>query len=226
MAWTMKILSSHPSAQLKLRQHLHEAYPDAVAENRSPHLDEILGSSIPYLDAFMHESLRRWPTVVMNDRSTVGEVTLLGHSIPNNTAVGFLQIGPSFTGRGYQIDEAKRSDSWRKDQATVKREAETDDMDEFKPERWLKQEKDSDEAIFDSQAWPMATFGMGPRGCFGRRLAMMEFRFLVILLVWNFEYLSLPDALSGWEGEISATYLPRKCYIRARKVTPGLSHTD
>ncbi|CEJ81829.1 hypothetical protein VHEMI01939 [[Torrubiella] hemipterigena] len=170
----------------------------------------------------MHESLRRWPVVPFNDRSTVQETTILGHVIPKDTTVVFLQAGPSFIDKGYQINESKRTETWRKDKGAGINVGKTDDLDEFKPERWLKEMDGSKELVFDAQAWPMATFGMGPRGCFGRRLAMIEFRFLLTLLVWNFEYLPLPEELASWEGTLSVTYSPTKCYIRARKVIPSV----
>lgn len=221
MAWTMKILTSYPSIQLKLRQLLYESYPDAAAENRSPTLEELLSTSIPYLDGFMHESLRRWPVAPLNDRVAVQETTVLGHVIPKNTTVAFFLGGPSFTSKGYQINESNRTETWKKDKEAGINSVGTDDLDEFKPERWLKDMGGSKEPVLDAQAWPLATFGMGPRGCFGRRLAMIEFRFLLTFLVWNFEYLSLPEELDTWEGVVSAVHSPRKCYIRARKVSPS-----
>jgi cytochrome P450 len=54
-------------------------------------------------------------------------------------------------------------------------------MGEFKPERWLVEEIGM--IVFDAAAVPMLTFGLGPRGCFGWRMAYLELQLLLVLLV-------------------------------------------
>lgn len=70
------------------------------------------------------------------------------------------------------IPETLRSESC---QATKGRaEWNTSDLHLFKPERWL-QLKDGEE-VFDSNSAPLLTFGLGPKGCFGRRMAYLELK--------------------------------------------------
>jgi cytochrome P450 len=42
---------------------------------------------------------------------------------------------------------------------------------------------------FDPSAKPVLAFGLGLRGCFGKRLAYVEIRILITLIIWNFELL-------------------------------------
>lgn len=60
----------------------------------------------------------------------------------------------------------------------------------FEPERWLRKKKRAsssttateDEAIeFNANAAPQAAFGLGLRGCWGRKLVYVELRMLVAL---------------------------------------------
>ncbi|KAK3950851.1 hypothetical protein QBC32DRAFT_6304 [Pseudoneurospora amorphoporcata] len=60
------------------------------------------------------------------------------------------------------------------------------DLGEFKPERWLKTNKETGREDFDPLAGPMLTFGLGPRGCYGKRLAMMSLRIHFVMIVWWF----------------------------------------
>lgn len=46
----------------------------------------------------------------------------------------------------------------------------TGDVDEFKPDRWL-----NEKGEFDPDAGPWLAFGAGPRGCFGRNLAVSTY---------------------------------------------------
>ncbi|KAL6695221.1 cytochrome P450 [Trichoderma pleuroticola] len=60
-------------------------------------------------------------------------------------------------------------------------EANFSDAWSFKPERWLnRSEGDNRE-----QSQP---FLLGPRGCIGRNLAMMELRLVMSKLLWHFDF--------------------------------------
>lgn len=44
----------------------------------------------------------------------------------------------------------------------------------------------------------------------------MEMRFVLALLIWNFELLPTPDALSGFAAFDKITHQPQKCYLRLK----------
>lgn len=85
----------------------------------------------------------------------------------------------------------------------------------FLPERWLVLDgNDSNEQRFDPKAGPQLAFGLGPRACFGRRLVYMELRIFITLLIWRFELLPCPLALSSYDSKLRTTNEPRQCYLR------------
>lgn len=218
MAWTIKILTEFPAVQSKLRTVLHRTHAGAAAEKRNPTVDELMATTPAYLEAFMAETLRWKTPSPINSRTATCDARILGHDIPKHTTVNFVADGPSFLSRSRKIDASLRTETFRKDQATFPMADETDDMDQFIPERWLRPHPDTGDLVFDVNLWPNTSFGLGPRGCFGKKLAYIEYQFLIALIVWNFELLPVPDKLSGWEGFVQIAYRPRQCYIRAKKL--------
>jgi cytochrome P450 len=101
------------------------------------------------------------------------------------------------------------------------------DMHEFKPERWLRTGGDDDHSgsrsgegeTYDARAGPLLAFGLGPRGCFGRRLAYLEARMLVVLLVWHFYFHATPAELSSFAAGDSITSVPKQCYVQLSKIS-------
>ena len=170
----------------------------------------------------MEEILRRAGTVPIVDRQAVMDTELLGHRIPKGTVVSCLVTGPSIMSPSFDIDEARRSASSQ----TVKKEGrdrtwDADDMFLFKPERWLVRAEKGDGEDFDPAAGPQLAFGWGARQCYGKRLALLELRVLLTLIIWNFELLPCPPALSGQKSVLTLTTRPKDCYVRLREVKPG-----
>lgn len=78
------------------------------------------------------------------------------------------------------------------------------DIGAFAPERWLKAEKSENEdgktveqEVFEPQAGPNLAFGAGLRACFGRRLAYLEMRTALTLLIWSFELREMGEKLNN-----------------------------
>lgn len=115
---------------------------------------------------------------------------------------------------GAKIPENLRSESSRA-AATARTRVGTwnpQDVKEFKPERWLEMEDGKE--VFNAQAGPMLGFGLGPRGCFGRRLAYLELRLVLVLILWNFELQSVPAHLNSYACVDKLTHLPAQAYVR------------
>ncbi|RKK06579.1 hypothetical protein BFJ65_g18477 [Fusarium oxysporum f. sp. cepae] len=214
LCWGLKFLTDNPSCQTQLRKDLHAAYADALKEKRAPTPQEITESSIPYLDAVVEEMLRLSHTAPVQDRECTMDTTILGHYIPKGTLVFVANKGPTFTEPGYQVSESLRSVSCQnagKERGV--REWSEEGMEEFQPERWLTKDAKTEEEAFDSTAGPTMPFGLGLRGCFGRRLAYMELKLLTALLVWNFKLMPCPKALSSYEDFESLTRKPVQCFV-------------
>ncbi|RYP80400.1 hypothetical protein DL769_002496 [Monosporascus sp. CRB-8-3] len=218
--WGLKHLAVHQDAQKKLRDSLRAAFAEAFDTGRQPSVAEITKTSVPYLDAVMEEILRLSPPVKQLIREAMVDTTLLGHRVPKGTQV-FLSIsGPGFLSPSLPVDEAVRCESSKSHRGTTTGSWDHADPQAFVPERWLKKAvedggaTEAEASVYDAQAGPFLTFSTGVRGCFGRRLAYLELRILMTLLLWNFELGPLPPELNTWEQVDALTIKPAKCYVR------------
>lgn len=162
--------------------------------------------------------LRLAHTAPVQERQTKEDTVVLGHLIPKGTNVLIANKGASFTEPAFDIAETLRSPS---SQIAAKergpRAWDLENMDKFQPERWLVRIETGGEA-FDSSAGPTIPFGLGLRGCFGRRLAYLELKLLVTLLAWTFEFLPCPKELSSYEDIEGLTRKPKQCYVSLKVI--------
>ncbi|KAI8271127.1 Cytochrome P450 monooxygenase [Colletotrichum sp. SAR11_239] len=199
---------------LMLLRSKHEA---AVADGRAPTYAEIVQTSIPYLDALVEEMLRLAHTTIIQERQASEDTIVLGHRIPKGTNVFVANQGASFTEPAFDIPNPLRSESCKNAmEERGMRSWNEDGMNKFWPERWLVSNKETGEQVFDSAAGPTIPFGLGLRGCFGRRLAYMELKLLVTLLVWTFEFLPCSKELSTYEDVEGLTRKPKQCYVNLK----------
>lgn len=212
ICWAVKFLADYQAIQLRLRNDLKGSFPAAKEQGRIPTAKEITDTPIPYLEATMEEILRVGNTIPMVDRETLQATTLLGHHVPKGTQVLFLNTGPSMLTPALDVDHSRRSLQAR--QAKTRTWAD-EDIGLFRPERWLAEE--DGKQVFDGQAGPTMPFSLGIRGCFGRRLAYLELRLLLTVIVWSFELLECPEDLSGYEAVDGVVHGPAKCFVRLRK---------
>lgn len=219
-SWILKQLADHQDIQTKLRTELHKYFAAAYTEKRQPTATEILQLEAPYLSAFIQESLRIAPTLPILMRESTVDTEILGHHIPKDTTVMFMTLGTSITEPTVAIPTGVRTESSEKSKSRV---PDWDDakIGDYYPERWLKKREggSSDYDVeFDANAGPMLTFGAGPRGCFGKRLAVIQLRVTMALLVWNFEFEKCPPELSSYDGTDFLTTVPKQCYVKLRKL--------
>lgn len=145
------------------------------------------------------------------------DTVVLGRRIPKGTTVMMLGNGPGYVGPPVgEVPEEMRSESCRAAKGRTGSWNSTD-IGAFKPERWLV-EQDDGSLEFNATAGPLLTFGLGPRGCFGRRMAYLELKIFLVLLAWNFELLGLPPHLNTDDAVDKLTHQPKECYLRLRKI--------
>ncbi|KAF6805567.1 cytochrome p450 monooxygenase [Colletotrichum musicola] len=219
LCWGIKFLADNPEPQNKLREILRNVHSSAASEGRAPTYAEIVQTSVPYLDAVVEEILRIGHTVIVQERQCKEDTVVLGHHIPKGTNVFVANRGASFTEPAFDIPEARRSTSCQtagKERGT--RAWDADGMSEFRPERWLVRRENGKEA-FDSAAGPTIPFGLGLRGCFGRRLAYMEMKLILTLLIWTFELLPCPEGLSSYDDIEGLTRKPKQCYVNLKVIS-------
>ncbi|KAF2150272.1 cytochrome P450 [Myriangium duriaei CBS 260.36] len=205
MKWAIKYITDHPSVQSKLRSSLYTAFETL------PSGEEISKTNLPYLDAVIEEVLRHALPIGAQVRVSLRDTQVLGYNIPKGIDVVTLCNGPGFVlpdPFASRIKEADRSKTSQAKKGTVPDWSPVDIAD-FKPERWLKED-----GYFDAQAGPSRQFGAGERGCFGRKLAYLELRMVIAIIVWSFELPRLPESLSSYKGVSRATREPAQCYAR------------
>ncbi|KAK6853116.1 cytochrome P450 [Apiospora arundinis] len=213
LQWGLKHLAADQRVQTTLRSSLRAAYADAVSEGRQPTFTEIIKTQVPYLDAVVEEILRVSGPVKTLFRTAVVDTTILGHHIPKGTQIFLPVTGPSFTAPAFTIEESLRSPSCQSHKSNMRSAWDESNAASFVPERWLQTEEAGTQA-FDSQAGPMLAFSLGIRGCFGRRLAYLQLRILMTLIVWNFEFGPLPEELNSFDAVDTLTTKPVKCFVR------------
>jgi cytochrome P450 len=220
LSWAAKWLSDTPIIQSRFRSALQQAFPAAKEERRAPTATEITSAHSPYIDAVIEEAIRTSLTAPGISRSALVDTTLLGHRIPKGTVIFMMNNGPDYKSPGLPIAEELRSESCRaveKDKRVGSWSGDAAQMSAFTPERWLVKDAEGKDK-FEPTAGPTLSFGLGPRGCFGRRLAYLELRIMLVMLFWTFEFKQVPAELNSFAQIDKLTSKPKHVYIRLEKV--------
>ncbi|KAF2119808.1 cytochrome P450 [Lophiotrema nucula] len=117
--------------------------------------------ALRYLEATLNEALRLFPPSPASQQRVVprGGATIDGYYLPTGTTVA---VSPwSATHSRLNFDEP----------------------DDFRPERWLEDEKQ----FSGDRPSASVPFGNGPRMCIGRNLASMEMLLIAAHLLWHFD---------------------------------------
>ncbi|KAI8965514.1 putative cytochrome P450 oxidoreductase [Daldinia sp. FL1419] len=158
LSWSVKFLIANPEKQEKLRKALLDAFP-GWQKGEQPSVKAILYTSIPYLDAYMEESIRAANTSPRLVRTTTTNTQALGFSIPKGTSV---ILNPYIGTKPLDIPEGARSETSRNSKDNLGSYWDPNGMDYFEPERWLEED-----GTFNSRKFPRLAFSAGPRMCYG-----------------------------------------------------------
>ncbi|KAF2443839.1 cytochrome P450 [Karstenula rhodostoma CBS 690.94] len=208
IAWALKYLTNNPESQSRLRASLYSA-----SLNTDVTAQDIVATSVPYLDAVIAETLRLSATGPVSFRQTLLPCEILGHAIPAGTPIILVTAGPSYASPAMPaIPLVLRSSTsqaalLRKEKSSPHPKHCMHDLQTFAPERWLVDDR------FDPNAVHMLPFSTGPRGCFGKKIAMLEMRVVIAILVLRFEFPRLEAGLSGSAARDGLTRRPTRCYV-------------
>lgn len=170
LSWCVKFLARYPGVQHELREALKSAFfgPPASDGQRLPPAKDIVTRNIPYLDAFLHETLRFAVTAGSVVRRVMTDAQILGCHVPAGTE---LVLNTRVLKKPLPVDENLRSLTSREAQEKRRRGGiegpSGEDLELFNPRRWLYREGDGPD-IFDAEALPTLVFSHGIRGCFGK----------------------------------------------------------
>ena len=169
-------LCRHPECSKKLQEELDAA---GLRDSTPKQYKDL--QHLPYLDAIVCEAIRMHPANPFPLERTCPDSGFQlpdGRFLPGGTVVG---IRSSITNRDPSVYG--------------------EDPDEFKPERWLRQPDESEEA-FTSRTQRMKeldlTFGYGKRICTGRHVAMLEIYKVIATLFSAFD-VKMVDPEKSWK---------------------------
>lgn len=214
--WSMKWLAGFPAVQSRLRNELRAAYSSAHTASRVPTAHEIATTPIHYLDACIEELVRYSQTAPITSRTAATDAVVLGHVIPKGTLVVMLGGSGGILKPAHSIPDELRSSAYLNaggGKTGAWDESSPEEMAAFNPDRWLKRDA-AGNMVFDAMLGPHLGFGAGPRACFGRKLAYLELKLALVLVLWHFELLKVPEHLDSREPMEQLTHLPIQCYVR------------
>ncbi|KAM3499357.1 hypothetical protein MY10362_007379 [Beauveria mimosiformis] len=169
LTWAIYALCLKPAMQTRLRAEVRAHLPsvdDAGAALTSVDFDRL-----PYLNAVVNETLRRYPSVPVTGRVAMQDTSVLGVPVARGTPVTIPQWA-------INVDKTL----WG------------DDAEEFNPDRWLDARTSDDGGVTlnntggSSSNYALATFLHGPRSCIGAAFAKGESACLLAALVGRFEF--------------------------------------
>ncbi|KAK4284475.1 hypothetical protein QN277_001303 [Acacia crassicarpa] len=166
LQWIMANLVKYAHIQQRLLEEIRDVVGERE-DNKEVKEEDLI--RLPYLKAIILEGLRRHPPGhFVLPHAVTEDVVLNGYLVPKNGTVNFMvgEIG---------LDPKE----WENPM-------------EFKPERFLNNDKDGGEAfdITGSKEIKMMPFGVGRRICPGYNLALLHLEYFAANLVWNFEWKS------------------------------------
>lgn len=215
--WACKYLADNQEAQKTLRACLKKAFPH-VSSGGLPSAQEIIDAELPYLDAVISEVLRVSCTGPVSFRETTQDCQIFGSDVPAGTPLVLITGGPSYnvpTDQKPEIALSRRSQSSQKKLKSHRIESwdQRVDLNIFFPGRWL-----AENGKFNPKAGPGLPFSAGPRGCFGKKIALLELRLMLSMIILSFNLPQLPPNLSKYSSRDSLTRKSSCCYIRPEKI--------
>ena len=174
LAYILYELAVNPDCQETLFEEITQAAPDV------DHLSYETIQSLPYLDAVIHESMRRHPIIIFLERVCTKEYKLPGTSIiiKEGDVVRTSPIGISYDPEIYPNPM------------------------EFNPENFSKENR--------SQRSPYAfmDFSLGPRNCLAMRFAMFKMKICISNLVSHFQFLPCDKTIMNIEPKDLDSFNP------------------
>ncbi|KAL3293974.1 benzoate 4-monooxygenase cytochrome p450 [Colletotrichum asianum] len=187
----------NPSIWKRLEE---EVVTNIPADKPAPHA---AARALPYLEAVCRETLRFHPAVSMTMERIVPQTGLAlpdGSVVPGGSLIG---MNPYIVGRNKDVYGA--------------------DADEYRPERWLQQGGEDDEAYkLRMRQWNATgiVFGGGSRICLGRNLSLMEIYKVVPSLIARFE-IELVDPNEKWWTSSRWFYRTQGVVCKLKKRAPS-----
>jgi cytochrome P450 len=219
LTWIVYELGRQTDLQTRLRQEVDDYFNSKVSSPTNGHHTSL--SSLPFLDAVIHEGLRLYaPVPIVRELSqdlTVHangkEIVLPAHSVVT-VIPSLINHVPAVTKASDSVATSTTSSTAKDDDShgdvssigshSVKEAAEqkkTDDYSVFNPDHLL------------SSSSSMLSFSMGPRNCIGHSLALAILRSVLVQLVETYEWSLSADSETP-RAVLSPTAIRPSCEVR------------
>jgi len=212
LQWAVKFLSGAPDVQRVLRAELLKL--NDSPESRALTYMDVMSDNTPFLEAVVYEVLRYGQIAGGASRLTIAPMNILGYDIPKGTQLIFsYSTGSRLTTK--QNEAAIRALDPLRPESSLKVGLggaglwDEEDITEFKPSRWL-----TKDGKFNPKAGYSYPFGLGPRSCAGKALALLELRIYIATINLAFFLDKVPDALDSRKPTQSGvSSVPSMSYI-------------
>ncbi|KAI1818133.1 cytochrome P450 alkane hydroxylase [Poronia punctata] len=171
LSWTFFLLLRHPRVMEKLRAEI-----DALSV-KDEELTRTDLRNMHYLQNILKETLRLYPSVPVNTRTSTKHTVLPTGGGPDRTAPVLIPKGTAVAYSVYTLH--RRPDLYGMDAEC------------FRPERW-----DEDMPLFrdrTTQTYGYLPFSGGPRICLGMDFALVEAAYTVVRILQRYPKLTLPE---------------------------------
>ncbi|KZV92113.1 cytochrome P450 [Exidia glandulosa HHB12029] len=187
--YTLWELARNPDVQDKLRQEIL-AFPG------EPTYEDLNGPALPYLDAVLKEALRVHPPSAHTEKAAEHD-DIIPLKLPVRGADGtWIKEIPVKAGQIIYVPSI----------AVNRLHSVWGDGDKFRPDRWI-EENGLPPASNLNLGWAhLFSFSQGPRNCIGFRLAIYEWKVIVMTLLRNFKFHDTGDMI---QSKFSSTLQPR-----------------
>jgi len=146
----------NPDVVRKLKKELKSAFPD-----RSTVPDNLTCSNLPYLQAVINETLRRYPTIIATlPRTAAEDVVVASHPLPKGVSFSASCLDEPLVDKSFTFAQTVVGTQ----NYTIHRwESAFPDPEKFNPDRWLSSNNDEERKL------AFTPFSVGPRRCIGMK---------------------------------------------------------
>lgn len=143
-----------------VQQKLYEEIRDSLNNNNGNKIDYDTLLKLPYLDAVLSETLRKYPPVIRLERQAMDDISLgtTGYVIPKGMIAEIPVYAIHYDPEYYPKPE------------------------EFIPERFLPENREN------MTPYTYLPFGSGPRNCIGMRFALLEAKLAIVNILLKFRF--------------------------------------
>ncbi|KAM7268683.1 hypothetical protein ACFE04_010849 [Oxalis oulophora] len=160
LCWFFWLVATHPAVEEKILEEINSYLSKVEGDRLFTTTQEL--SSFTYLHAVLCETLRLYPSVPINEYTTIkSDITPTGHLLNPETRilVPFYAMG-------------RMKSVWG------------EDCLEFKPERFIQEEKGSAKNF---PTYKFTAFNLGPRACVGKDISLVQMKMVAVGVLKNFK---------------------------------------